>query len=292
MLLSARAMRVVSVGRQGRDVADYHAFDLTSAGGRRALAAVIADLHPVYVVLAHGPSDITWTEHNEDTAATVHGGVARSVALSGAPAVLVSTDNVFPGNRGRYRREDGVAPANSYGRVKADAEDILLAGGSALVLRVSLVYGWTGSDHRATFGQRCLQAAARGHPMAAPTDQVFTPIHVRDVATVISAVCGSEHHLNGVEHLAGPAELSRYDFARLAYRLAKADPRLVRPCRRQDTVWSCRPAFSSLTCGNFTSLPGLATWRPMSPHEGLGDMIAQPDASLLGLRAPTGTRLP
>lgn len=262
------------IGRSARDLPGYRALDLASKAGREALQAALADLRPQSVVLAHGPSDVTWIDENEAAAAAVHCGVAAIVARSGAPVVLVSTDNVFSGRRGRYRPHDPAEPANGYGRVKARAESMLLAGRSALVLRVSLVYGWTGPGQRATFAQRCLDAAAERRPMSAPTDQIFTPIHVRDVAAVTAAVCRFAGRLTGVQHVAGPTELSRYEFARLAYQLAGADPALVSPCLRRDTVWACRPRFSSLACGTFPGLPELASWRPMTPEEGLREMLA------------------
>jgi dTDP-4-dehydrorhamnose reductase len=275
----------VYIGHRQRELPDYRALDLASEAGRAALEKAVADLRPQCVVLVHGPSDVTWIDENEAAAAVVHCGVAAILARSGAPTVLVSTDNVFSGRRGGYRPGDAVEPTNGYGRVKADAESILLAGGSALVLRVSLVYGWHGPGQRATFAGRCLEAAAEGRPMSAPTDQIFTPIHVRDVAAVTAAVCRSAGQFTGIKHLAGPVELSRYEFARLAYRSAGADTTLVRPCLRQDTEWACRPPFSSLACGTFSGLPGLAGWRSMTPEEGLHQMLAAWPAGRAGPRS-------
>jgi dTDP-4-dehydrorhamnose reductase len=276
---------IVGIGRRHRELPDYRALDLASEAGRAALGELIADLRPRRVVLAHGPSDVTWIDKNEAAAAAVHCGVAAIVARSAAPAVMISTDNVFPGTRGGCRPGDPAEPANGYGRVKARAESIALAGGAALVLRVSLVYGWHQPGQRATFAQRCLEAAVEGRAIGAPTDQLFTPIHVRDVSVVTAAVCRSGGPLTGINHLAGPVELSRYEFARLAYRLAGADTTLVRPCLRQDTEWACRPQFSSLTCGSFSGLPGLAQWRPMTPEEGLREMLATWPAGRAGPRS-------
>jgi dTDP-4-dehydrorhamnose reductase len=273
----------VSVGRRPLGLPGYVALDLASPAGRRALAAALSRERPGLVILAHGPSDVTWIDQNETAADAVHGGVAEIVAGSGVPAVLVSTDNVFPGTRGGYRPRDRPGPANGYGRVKARAENVLLASVRALVLRVSLVYGRAGPGQRATFGQRCLDAAAQRRPLSVPVDQVFTPVHVRDVASVLAAVCrcsgppgGRERlaHPAGTLHLAGPAELSRHEFARLAYRLAGADPALVRPCLRRETEWACRPRYSSLANSDFRGLPGLAGWRPMTPRDGLREMLA------------------
>jgi len=272
--LAEAGMRAVCVGRRCSALPGYLALDLASEAGRAALATVVADLRPRCVVLVHGPSDVTWIDQNEAAAAAVHCGVATIAARSGTPVILVSTDNVFPGTRGGYRPDDPAAAANGYGRVKARAEDIVLAGGRALVLRVSLVYGWAGPGQRATFGQRCLRAAGEGRPMRAPADQVFTPVHVADVAAVTAALCRSAGQHTGIAHLSGPAELSRYEFARLAYRLAGADTALVTPCLRRDTEWACRPAFSCLACGTFGGLPGLARWHPMTPGDGLRQMLA------------------
>ena len=278
-------LRTVCVGRRQRELPGYRALDLASGAGRAALAKTVADLRPRCVILVHGPSDVTWIEENEAAAAAVHGGVAAILASSGAPTVLVSTDNVFPGRRGGYCPGDPVEPVNGYGRVKAEAENILLAGGSALVLRVSLVYGWHGPGQRATFAGRCLEAAAEGRSMFTPTDQIFTPVHAQDVAAVTAAVCRSARQFTGIKHLAGPAELSRYEFARLAYRLTGADTTLVRPSLRRDTEWACRPGFSSLACGTFSGLPGLAGWRPMTPGEGLREMLATWPAGRAGPRS-------
>ena len=88
-----------------------HAHDLATADGRAALRGLLHRTRPRIVVLAHGPSDVTWIERHEAAAAQVHCGVAELVAEAAVPAILVSTDNVFPGRHGRYRRPTGPARA-------------------------------------------------------------------------------------------------------------------------------------------------------------------------------------
>ncbi len=188
-VLLAQGVPAVCIGRRLAADPGYRAYDLASEAGRAALHAAVTELGPGCVLLTHGPSDVTWIDENEAVAAAVHCGVAEIVARAGVPVVLVSTDNVFSGTRGRYDADDPAEPANGYGRVKALAESMLLASGPVLVLRVSLIYGWAGPGLRATFAQRCLDAAVEGRLLSAPTDQLFTPIHVSDVATVLAAVC-------------------------------------------------------------------------------------------------------
>jgi dTDP-4-dehydrorhamnose reductase len=301
-MLQAQDVPVSCVSRRHTDLPGCRTLDLASRSGRAALQSAICELHPRCVLLVHGPSDVTWIDANAAAAAAVHCRVAAIAACSAPAVILVSTDNVFPGTRSGYRPDDPVQPANSYGQIKSLAEQTVLAGRAGMVLRVSLVYGWAGPRLRSTYAQRCIEAAEAGRPMSAPVDQVFTPIHVRDAAAVIAAMCRSaarqpDRHRPGgpcpgartirIRHLAGPANLSRYEFTRLAYELAGADMSLVRPCLRQDTEWACRPRYSSLACGTFADLPGLAGWRPMTPADGLRDMLA---ASQAGASRPDSGR--
>lgn len=271
----AHGCPVVTVARCGPVGPDHRARDLGSTTGRTRLRIDLQELRPRCVVVTHGPSDVSWIEQHEVEATATHCGVAEVVAESGLPTVLVSTDNVFSGERGGHRPEDPIHPGNAYGRVKARVEQSLLATGSVFVLRISLVYGWTGPRHRSTYAERCLESALAAWPLLAPTDQVFTPIHVHDVAKVIGELCTRDELPVGVAHLASHEELSRYEFARLVYQLVGADVDLVRPCLREDTEWASRPRFSSLVCDDFAYVLGLTGWQPMTAAKGLGAMLAE-----------------
>jgi dTDP-4-dehydrorhamnose reductase len=281
-LLRAQGVAVASIGRRPADLPAYHALDLATASGRDGLRARLTAPRPACVLLVHGPSDVTRIDAYEAAAAAVHHGVTEIAAGSGLPVVLVSTDNVFPGTRGGYRPDDPAQPTNGYGRVKVLAEESVLGAAERdpeprmnLVLRVSLVYGWADVGLRATFAQRCLKAAAAGRAMSAPTDQVFTPVYIRDVAAVLAAVCRDPGRLTGIHHLAGPTELSRYDFARLAYQLAGVDSNLVIPCLRADTEWACRPEYSCLeSMKGFIAETDIEPFAIIStPAEGLAEMV-------------------
>ena len=276
-MLVARGVPVAVVARRPWTASHCHALDLSAEQGLRALRSMLETLRPLCVVLCHGPSNVSWIEEHEAEAAVAHSGVAALIAQSDLRAVLVSTDNVFSGTRGRYRPRDATRPSNAYGRVKAQAEDLLLAGGAALVLRASLVYGWSDSRHRENFAERCLRAAFDHRRFVAPTDQWSAPLHADDVARVVVGACTALRFPTAIRHLAGPDELSRFDFARLAYRLAAAEPDLVQPCLRRDTEWASRPGYSSLECSDFADLAGLADWRPMGPEAGLKEMLADVD---------------
>ena len=265
-----RPVNTVSRGASG---AGHLSCDLAAPDGLARLRAHLLRTRPRRVVLTHGPSDVTWIETHEAAASAVHRGTAELLAELGLPTVLISTDNVFPGDDGMRTPADPVRPNNAYGRLKLAAERALPAG-AGMVLRVSLVYGWSGAGYRANYGQRCLDAAARGEVLHAPVDQSFTPVHVADVARVVAALCDAPRLPGVVAHLSGPGEVTRFEFASAAYRLSGADPGLVRPCLRGDTEWASRPRYSSLRCDDFGAVPGLEGWHPMSPDDGLLAMLS------------------
>lgn len=221
----------------------WHRLDAARAQSWRELGAA---LRPAAVVLAHGPSDITWCESNPAVAALVHVGSAVQAVrhFPQARTLLVSTDNVFDGTAVSYGEPDRVSPANAYGRAKAAAERVVLEAGPACVLRVSLVYGADSHGLRPNFATTAALSLLAGRPVEAPTDHWNTPVLVDDVAAVAAACL--QARLTRVLHLGGPERVSRYEWGRRLAEEVGADPALVRPVRRADTRYVCRPASACL----------------------------------------------
>ncbi|MFH9422934.1 SDR family oxidoreductase [Streptomyces sp. NPDC017529] len=268
---------VYTVARSGSSTPEHAPCDLGTPEGRAGLLAALRRWNPDRVVLTHGPSDVTWMADHPAEAAAAHTEVAEAVAARhGRGVLLVSTDNVFSGTAGLRTPDDPADPANVYGEVKLAAERAVLAAGGA-VTRVSLVYGqWSTGRQRVTFAERCLDAALAGRPLSVPEDQWFTPVHIDDVADVLAAQSTRDGDTapGRPAHLSGPAELSRHDFARAAYRLAGADEGLVTACRRADSEWATRPRYSSLRCDDFGAVTGVPDWRARSVPAGLRAMLA------------------
>jgi dTDP-4-dehydrorhamnose reductase len=270
----ARSLRcdgvsVTTLSRRPVDDGPHVCADLATADGRRQFGDLLRADRPAWTVLVHGPGDVTWVEDNEGAARETHLGAVA--CATGHRLLLVSTDNVFDGTRSRRSVQARTGPPNAYGRVKLAAESAVLSGdASSVVARVSMVYGGAGSGYRATYAARCLAAASRNEALAAPVDQSFTPVHVDDVVEALSAVV-RQGTRERVVHFSGPEELTRYEFACIAYEVAGADPALVRPVRRAATEWACRPRFSSLRSSSAAAL-GFA-WRPRDPRAGLRRMV-------------------
>jgi 5-epi-valiolone dehydratase len=221
---------------------------------------LVDDTRPDAAVVVHGPSDVTWCEHHPEQAAAAHAGGAAHLAavLGGRPALLISTDNVFAGHKESHGESETPEPANAYGHAKLAAENELLATGAALVLRVSLVYGWDPAGLRPNFFTSCVQRLRAGLPVQVPDDHWNTPVSVDDVAAWSVALLESGR--TGVLHLGGPRRLSRAEWARHLAVLCDADPGLIRPVPRVAGDYACRPRNACLhseRAGSLAELDGL-----------------------------------
>jgi dTDP-4-dehydrorhamnose reductase len=208
--------------------------------------ALVDEVSPDAAVVVHGPSDITWCEHHpEETGAAHAGGAAHlAAALGGRRLLLISTDNVFPGHKDSCAESEPPAPANAYGRAKLAAEKELLGTGTALALRVSLVYGWDPAGLRPNFFTTCVHGLRAGRPVPVPDDHWNSPVLVDDVAAWTEALLDTDH--TGVLHLGGPRRLRRLDWARHLAAVCGADPGLVRPVPRNTSDYACRPRNACL----------------------------------------------
>ena len=138
--------------------------------------------------------------------------VARAAASVGARLVHLSTDVVFCGRckgDGRYVESDRPCPLTEYGSTKADAERAVdEEHPDALIVRTSLIYrGSEPSKH---------ELSADDPGMTFYTDEIRTPVHVRDLARALLELAALD--VSGPLHVAGSDAVSRLEFAELIAR--------------------------------------------------------------------------
>lgn len=145
----------------------------------------------------------------------VVGSAAVARAAAGCRLVHLSTDLVFSGEHGGYREEDETAPANSYGRSKAEAEHrVAAAHPAATIVRASLMYGGDEEGPQ--------ERLAREHRRFF-VDELRSPVQVGDLADAILELLSLD--IPGALHLGGADDISRFDFAVLL----GADPAELEP---------------------------------------------------------------
>jgi dTDP-4-dehydrorhamnose reductase len=128
--------------------------------------------------------------------------------------VYISTDLVFDGERGNYSETDTPTPVNYYGLTKREGEKLCLQSPSdALVVRITLQYGWGNGDHP-SFLDWLMTNLQSGKQVSLFTDQYRTMTCVLDTARglEIAALNGTAKE---IYHLTSPERVSRYEFGRL-----------------------------------------------------------------------------
>jgi dTDP-4-dehydrorhamnose reductase len=174
--------------------------DIRDAG---AVADAVTAAHPDAVV------HTAYVRDGPSARGAIVDGTANVVrAVAGRRLVHLSTDVVFDGRLGRpYREADPVSPVTDYGRAKVAAEAAVAGADDGVAVRTSLIYGGPGrppSPH---------ELVAVDQDATFYDDELRCPIQVDDLAAAVVELLGVA--VTGVLHVAGPAGLSRADFAAL-----------------------------------------------------------------------------
>lgn len=121
--------------------------------------------------------------------------------------LFASSEYVFDGRRGGYTEADPPSPTLTYGRQKVAVERYLAERAPrSVIFRLSKVYGTERGD--GSLFTAWLDQIDRGETtIRCAADQVFSPVHVRDVVEGIIRLIEQDHQ--GLFHLAGPEGLSR-----------------------------------------------------------------------------------
>jgi dTDP-4-dehydrorhamnose reductase len=159
---------------------------------------------------------------NRDGAETV----AKAARQRDIPIIHLSTDYVFDGRKaGPYVETDAVAPIGVYGRSKLAGElAVTTANERNVILRTSWVYSPFGSN----FVRTMLRLASERDRLRVVGDQIGCPTYAPDIANAIITIArtirsaGWDKRFSGVTHLAGPDEVTWFDFARQIMRLIEA----------------------------------------------------------------------
>jgi dTDP-4-dehydrorhamnose reductase len=143
------------------------------------------------------------------------GALARACRVVGAGLLLVSTNEVFSGDRtdGRpYVEDDETGPRNPYGRSKHAGELAALeafdGAGGLWIARTAWLYGPPGGD----FPDKITAAADKVEgPLPVVTDEVGCPTYTPDLARAIFELV--ERTDGGIYHLVNDGSASRYEWA-------------------------------------------------------------------------------
>ena len=188
--------------------------------------------------------------------------VATAAARLGVPILHLSTDYVFDGKKeSPYIETDPVRPESVYGRSKLEGEYAVAAANQRhIILRTAWVYSPFGNN----FVRTMLRLSTQRDRLTVVDDQVGCPTFAPDIAAAILVIArkiylsGWNEKFAGVTHIAGPDEVTWFDFARQIMRLSERTRRhsvTVEPISSRDYPSAAiRPANSRLCCDRLASV--------------------------------------
>jgi len=126
--------------------------------------------------------------------------------------LYVDTDYAFDGTKRLYNEDDIPNPQGWYAITKSEgAKRVLAMGERGLVIRISNPYR-ANPVGKTDFVHKMLERLTNGQEIVAPTDQLFVPTFVDDIARSIDALISA--HANGIYHVVGSQAISPFDAAR------------------------------------------------------------------------------
>jgi dTDP-4-dehydrorhamnose reductase len=246
--LAAGSWRVIGTSRRtGIDEVRCKSvfLDLTALADLRHL---FSEMRPDAVIHTAAAADPNFCETHPDRTESINvevpGRLAAHCARQRIPLVFTSSDLVFDGEHAPYAEAAAPSPVNVYGDQKARAEAaVRSAWAGALICRMPLLFGWSGSSHKG-FDQAMIRAIRSRNPLLLFTDEFRTPVDAESAAAGLLRLLGKAA---GTFHLGGRQRTSRFDMGmRFARHLGVSRPSIQAGRRAEANTAAARPRDVSL----------------------------------------------
>lgn len=139
--------------------------------------------------------------------------------------LCVDTDYAFDGKKKIYTEVDVPSPLGWYATTKSEAAKRTLAAGG-LVIRISNPYR-ANPVGKKDFVHKMLERLEQHMEITAPTDQLFVPTFIDDIAVAIDTLISV--NASGLYHVVGNPALSPFVAAKSVAQIFDCDETLVRP---------------------------------------------------------------
>ena len=222
---------------------------------------------PSIIINCAAWTDVDGAEKNEQLAALVNRDGAGNVAIAakscGAKLLHISTDYVFSGDRKEPWQEDAPKnPQTSYGRTKADGEDLVLKvyPENSIIIRTAWLYSPWGKNFVKTMTRLALDGNSQ---VRVVNDQIGQPTSAIDLANQIVSLALSQTS-TGIFHGTNSGEATWFDFAVEIFKIVGADPNRVAPVSSSEYPQQAkRPTNSVLShdAWNKTLFTPMRDWR-------------------------------
>ncbi len=170
--------------------------------------------------------------------------LAIAARETGGFLIHYSTDYVFDGTKenGLYTEDDTPSPVNEYGKTKLEGEKkVKEIGGKYLIFRVSWVYG----KGKQNFMYKLTQWAEKMPFLKVVCDEFSVPTSTETIVDI--SLKALKEELTGLYHLVNSGYTSRFEWARLTFKLLKKE-KFIRPVTSDAfKLPAKRPGFSPMS---------------------------------------------
>ena len=175
------------------------------------------------------------------------------------PLLFISSDYVFDGVAAPYREEDERHPVNEYGRLKVEAEDLVLQRDAGSVLRIPLLIGAGPTWESSGFIFKTLAQIQDPAPSSLDHAGIRFPTWTNDVADAVAHLLDIEGR--GIFHYSSLKGGTNYEWAAELANLAGLSMEHITPNREGSATRAVRPRDTQLAVGKIRHT-GLSQFTP------------------------------
>jgi dTDP-4-dehydrorhamnose reductase len=203
-----------ALAKQGWDVTSTY-FTRRQVGGGTPVQIDLRDRAAVLDLIRRVRPDViihtAGSERSTDMVTTIAAAawnVLEAAVISGSRLIALSTDMVYDGTQAPYAEDDPPTPLSTYGKVKAQMEQMFLRGGvDCLVVRTSLIYDLDPANRQIAWMHETIK---QGKPVTLFTDEVRQPIWAWNLAKALLELATAP--AVGLLNVAGPVPLTRWEY--------------------------------------------------------------------------------
>ena len=169
--------------------------------------AAYTDVQQAEAEKAKGKESVSW---KVNVGATEN--IVNICNETGKKLLYISTDYVFDGTKDEYDEDDLSHPISWYGQTKYEGEKLVQTlGDHSLIVRIANPYR-SNPVGKMDFVHKMLERMNAGLEIQAPSDQLFCPTYIDDLASGLEKLVSTDAH--GIYHVVSATGITPYDAAK------------------------------------------------------------------------------
>lgn len=186
-----------------------HQLDITK---KNEVALIKNKFQPDIILNCAAYTDVDESENNFQIANRVNAEAMNNLLANFKGIFIhISTDYIFNGKNGPYKKDDSADPINKYGLSKLNGEKIAQSlSNNLFIIRANVIFD---INFKSSFLDWIINSLKQNKSISVVNDQIGNPIWSEDLAKIIYKLITNEKP--GVYHAGTDKLISRYKFAQM-----------------------------------------------------------------------------